>query len=190
MGWNLIPHFLAHLHSWSISFWCFYVSSMVSIWWKKTQSSANRQILFQQILFQPQCHLYTRKTTVDQEQCPAAHQTKQVPIFAPLTTTLCCLLHRNESIHSKDISLMPYPWSLHFTSSWGGLLKACSKSNMNVSQSWAVNSTPQYLPVVFTGLENTPKVANTGKKMVSWTFSPWNNNRNLNQVDLNFLTLK
>ena len=32
-----------------------------------------------QILFQPWCHLYTRKTTVDREQCPAAHQTKQVP---------------------------------------------------------------------------------------------------------------
>ena len=39
-------------------------------------------------------------------------------------------------------------------------------------QGWAVNSTPPpppppppppYLPVVFTGLENTPKVANTGK---------------------------
>ena len=33
-----------------------------------------------QILFQPWCNLYTRKTTVDREQCPAAHQTKQVPI--------------------------------------------------------------------------------------------------------------
>ena len=33
-----------------------------------------------QILFQPWCHLYTRKTTVDREQCPAARQTKQVPI--------------------------------------------------------------------------------------------------------------
>ena len=33
-----------------------------------------------QILFQPWCHLYTRKTTGDREQCPMAHQTKQVSI--------------------------------------------------------------------------------------------------------------
>ena len=33
-----------------------------------------------QILFQPWCHLYTRKITVGREQCPAAHQIKQVPI--------------------------------------------------------------------------------------------------------------
>ena len=32
-----------------------------------------------QILFQPWCHLYTRKTTVDREQSPTTHQTKQVP---------------------------------------------------------------------------------------------------------------
>ena len=45
-----------------------------------------------------------RKTTVDREQCPAAHQTKQVPIAILLhwlQTTLCCLLHRNESVHTK-----------------------------------------------------------------------------------------
>ena len=33
-----------------------------------------------QILFQQWCHLYTRKTTVDREQCSAARQTKQLPI--------------------------------------------------------------------------------------------------------------
>ena len=53
--------------------------------------------------------------------------------FAPLITTLCCLLHRNESIHTKVFPLMPSPWSLHFRSSWGGVSKAFSKSNMNVS---------------------------------------------------------
>ena len=53
--------------------------------------------------------------------------------FDPLTTTLCCLLHRNESIHTDFFSLMPYPWSLHFRSSWGGVSNAFSKSNKNVS---------------------------------------------------------
>ena len=91
-----------------------------------------------QILFQAWCHLYTKKTRDDQEQCPAAHQTKHVPIFgycefAPLTTTLCCLLHRIESIHINVCPLMPYPWSLHFRSSWRGVSNAFSKSNMNVS---------------------------------------------------------
>ena len=51
--------------------------------------------------------------------------------FAPLTTTLCCLLHRNESIRTKVFPLMPYPWSLHFRSSWGGVSKAFSKSNVS-----------------------------------------------------------
>ena len=65
-----------------------------------------------------------RKTIVDREQCPAAHQTKQVPIncdFVPLIITLCCLLHRNESINTKAFPLMPYPWRLHFRSLWGGV---------------------------------------------------------------------
>ena len=44
--------------------------------------------------------------------------------FAPLITTLCCLLHRNDSIHTKVFPLMPYPWSLHFRSSRGGVSKA------------------------------------------------------------------
>ena len=53
--------------------------------------------------------------------------------FAPLTTRLCCLLQRNESINTKVFPLMPYPWSLHFRGSWGGVSKAFSKYNINVS---------------------------------------------------------
>ena len=47
------------------------------------QSDGSRHIHQQtdesQILFQTWCHLYTRKTTVDPEMYPAAHQTEQVP---------------------------------------------------------------------------------------------------------------
>ena len=53
--------------------------------------------------------------------------------FAPSNKTLWCPLQRNESIHTKVFPLIPYPWSLHFRSSWGGVSKAFSKSNMNVS---------------------------------------------------------
>ena len=52
--------------------------------------------------------------------------------FAPLTTN-CCLLLRNESIHTKVFPLLPYAWSLHFRSSWGGVSKAFLKFSMNVS---------------------------------------------------------
>ena len=53
--------------------------------------------------------------------------------FAPLTTILCFLLQRNESIHTKVFQLMPYPRSLHCRSSWGGVSKTFLKSNKNVS---------------------------------------------------------
>ena len=53
--------------------------------------------------------------------------------FTSLTTTLCCLLHRNESIHTKVFPLMPNPWGLHFRSSREGVWKAFSKSNITVS---------------------------------------------------------
>ena len=43
-GWNLIPHCLTHLPSWSISCLSFAVSSILSIWRQHIQSSANRRI--------------------------------------------------------------------------------------------------------------------------------------------------
>ena len=42
-------------------------------------ADSHQQAEKSQILFQPWCHLYTRKTTGDWEHCPVAHQTKQVP---------------------------------------------------------------------------------------------------------------
>ena len=56
--------------------------------------------------------------------------------FAPLTTTLCCLLHRNESIYTKVFPLMPYPWSLHFRSS--SLATAFKNSNIGLQHLYRV----------------------------------------------------
>ena len=54
-----------------------------------------------QILFQLWCYLYTRETTVDREQCPAARQTKQVPIAILhhwLQTSVAYCTKMNQSI--------------------------------------------------------------------------------------------
>ena len=53
--------------------------------------------------------------------------------FIPFTTTRCCLKQRKESIHFRVFPPIPYPYSLHLSSSCGGVSKAFSKSNINVS---------------------------------------------------------
>ena len=53
--------------------------------------------------------------------------------FIPFTTTRCCLKQRKESIHFRVFPPVPYPYSLHLSSSCGGVLKTFSKSKINVS---------------------------------------------------------
>ena len=53
--------------------------------------------------------------------------------FIPFTTTRCCLKQRKESIHFWVFPPIPYPYSLHLSSSCGGVSKASSKSKINVS---------------------------------------------------------
>ena len=87
-----------------------------------------------QNLFPSWCHLCTRKTIVGRQQFPVAHQTKQVPIAILqhwLQHFVAYCKEMNQSI--LKFLLMPYQWSLHLRSSWGGVSKAFSKSIMNVS---------------------------------------------------------
>ena len=53
--------------------------------------------------------------------------------FTPFTATCCSLKHRKESIYLNVVSPIPQLNSLRLRSSWGGLLQAISKLNMNVS---------------------------------------------------------
>ena len=48
--------------------------------------------------------------------------------FIPFTTTRCVLKQRKESIHFRVFPPIPYPYSLHLSSSCGGVSKASSKS--------------------------------------------------------------
>ena len=106
-GWNLILHFLARLHSWSMSFWSFDVSSVLSIWRQQTQSSANKRI--SDSVPTIMSFIYKENNSGPRTvPCGTPDKTDAHWDFAPLTTTFCCLLHRNESIHTKVFPLMPY----------------------------------------------------------------------------------
>ena len=76
-SWNLIPI------SWPVcpvDQYPFRVSMCLQCYQSDDSRQSHQRTNKSQILFQPWCHLYTRETTVDRELCPAAHQTKQVPI--------------------------------------------------------------------------------------------------------------
>ena len=97
-GWNIIPHFLANLPS----------CQLININTSLSNSRHSRQRTNKsQILFQPWCHLYTRKNNSGPRtmSCGTPDKTGAHWDFAPLTTTLCYLLHRNESIHTKVFHL-------------------------------------------------------------------------------------
>ena len=98
------------LPSWSISFWSFDVSSMLSVWWKQTQSSENRQISDSI----PTLMSFIYKENISGPRtvpCDIRDKTGVHCNFAPLTTTFCCLLLRNDSIHTK---VFPHAISMEF----------------------------------------------------------------------------
>ena len=61
------------------------------------------------------------------------NQTASLVDFVPSTTTHCCLSERKESIQFKMFLLTPAEWSLLFSSSWGTVSNAFSKSNIKMS---------------------------------------------------------
>ena len=64
--------------------------------------------------------------------------------FAPLTTTLCCLEQKNDSVQRR----VSYQNSLHLRSSWGWVSNIPSKSKINVS-TWPPLSKILALPTDF-----------------------------------------
>ena len=109
-----------------------------------------------QILFEPWCHWYTRKTTVDREQCPAAHKTKQVPtkiLLHWLQPFVACCTEMNQSIlkffhlcHIQGIKYCPlkpevlWPWKLSYFSTSP---KSENKKGFSTSEKARIMSSPK-----------------------------------------------
>ena len=101
------------------------MSSMSWIWRQQTQSSANRRFSESMSLIYKKNNNWLKAVPCGTQDKTGAHSD-----FVPLTTTLCCQEHQNESIQRTVLPFMPYPNSLLLISSWGGVSNTFSNSNI------------------------------------------------------------
>ena len=127
-----MPDFLAQQPRRSISFWSFTVCSvpLISRW--QTESLANS--LISESMAVVISLIYNENNTGPRTGLwGTPDKTGAKSDFITFTTTRCCLKQRNESIHFRVFPPLPYPYSLHLSSSCGGVSKAFSKFKINVS---------------------------------------------------------